>query len=318
MTATNLTLRSGGNLEYALKTGQFAVTAELGAIDSSDPQAVLDDAAQFGHVVDSINVTDASGAHCHISSIAASAILARAGYEPILQISARDRNRIAIQGDIVGAAALGIRNILCLTGDGVQVGDHPEAKPVFDMDSMHMLHTARTLRDKGTFLSGREIATPPQVFLGGAANPFAPPHRFRPQRLAKKAQAGADFIQTQYVFDMPQFRQYMQQVVDMGLHERVFILAGVGPLRSDKAARWMRNNVPGVWIPDEIIDRLEKTPKKQKRAEGHAICAEIIEQVREIEGVSGIHMMAYKQEAYIPSILEAAGLTRATDARVAS
>jgi 5,10-methylenetetrahydrofolate reductase len=308
MTDTSLVLHSESGLEHTLKTGNFAVTAELGPADSSNPQDVLDNAALFGHTVDAINVTDASGAHCHISSVAASAILARAGYEPVMQISCRDRNRIAMQGDIVGAAALGIHNILMLTGDGVQTGDHPQAKPVFDMDSIHLIRTGRTLRDQGTFLSGRELKTPPRVFLGGAANPFAPPQRFRAQRLAKKVQAGADFVQTQYCFDMPMFEAFMQQVRDMSLHHRVFILVGVGPLRSANAARWMRNNVPGVWIPDHIIDRLDKTPKKQQKREGQKICAEIIQQVREIEGVAGIHIMAYKQEASIPQILTDAGI----------
>ncbi len=304
---------TANKLEYALRSGKFAVTAELGPVDSADPQAVLDNAALFGGVVDGINVTDASGAHVHMSSVAASTILAQAGYTPIYQLSCRDRNRIAMQGDIVGAAALGIPNVLCLTGDGVQVGDHPQAKPVFDFDSIQAIQMVRTLRDKSTFLSGRAIAQAPKMFIGGASNPFAPPYNVRPRRLAKKIQAGADFVQSQYCFDVPLFQTFMKQARDMGLHEKVYYLVGVGPLRSAKAAKWMRNNVPGVWIPDSIIERLEKTPKKEQREEGFRICTEIIEQVREIEGVHGIHMMAYKQEAYIPELLGRAGLLPETD-----
>lgn len=295
-------------LEQTLRSGQFAVTAEIASLDTADPHAVLEAAALFGDAVDAINVVDASGAHVHMSSVAASAILARAGYSPVFQLSCRDRNRIAMQGEIVGAAALGIQNVLCLTGDGVQVGDQPEAKPVFDMDSIQLIQTARHLRDKSAFLSGRELKVAPKLFIGGAANPFAPPYSVRPRRLAKKVQAGADFIQTQYCFDVPRFKEFMAQVRDMGLHEKVYILVGVGPLRSAKGAMWMRNNVPGVWIPDEIIDRLKKTPKQQQKAEGIRICEEIIEQVREIEGVSGIHLMAYRMEEVVPDILRNVGL----------
>lgn len=295
-------------LKHALETKKFVVTAELAPADTSDPQAILDHVAVFKDTVDGINVTDASGAHVHMSSVAACAILVRAGYTPIYQISCRDRNRIAIQGDVLGAAALGIENVLCLTGDGVQVGDHPEAKPVFDLDSITLLETLKTMRDKKMFLSGRELAQPPQLFLGGAANPFAPPYQFRAMRLAKKVQAGAQFIQTQYCYDIPLFKRYMEQVRNMGLHEKVAILVGVGPLRSAKLANWMRQNVPGVWIPDEIVQRLEQTPPKQQRQEGIKICTEIIEEVKAIDGVRGIHIMAYKQEEIVPDILKAVNL----------
>ncbi len=300
---------SDGTLEAKLRRGEFVVTAELGPVDGADPQAVLDNAAVFQDSVDAINVTDASGAHVHMSSVAACAILVQGGYEPVLQVSCRDRNRIAMQGDVLGAAALGVHNVLCLTGDGVQVGDHPQAKPVFDMDSITLIQTVKHMRDKGAFLSGRELTVPPRVFVGGAANPFAPPYFARPRRLAKKVNVGANFVQTQYCFDIPRFREYMTQVRDMGLHERVYILAGVGPLRSARAAEWMRENVPGVWVPDHIIERLKKTPKKQQKYEGMRICAEVIEAVREIEGIAGIHMMAFKQEAVVPEILSEAGLS---------
>lgn len=301
-------LTSGSRLERVLRSGLFAVTAELNPPDSADPQEVYDAALVLSQVCDGINATDASGAHCHMSSVAICALLTRAGYEPVFQVSCRDRNRIAIQGDLLGAAAMGVRNVLCLTGDDVSVGDQPEAKPVFDFDSIHLLRTARIMRDKGMFLSGRQLTQPPPLFLGAASNPFAMPYEWRPLRLAKKIEAGAQFIQTQYCFDVPRFRHFMQAVRDMGLHERVFILVGVGPLRSEKAAEYMRTNVPGVRIPDEVVERLRKTPKQQKREEGKRICIEIIEQVREIRGVAGVHVMAYRQEELVAEIIEESGL----------
>lgn len=201
-----------------------------------------------------------------------------------------DRNRIAIQGDLLGAAVLlGVQNVLCLAGDDVTAGDQPEAKRVFDFDCMHLLRTARIMRDRGIFLSGRELPPPPRFFLGATSNPFAPPFDWRPLRLAKKIEAGADFIQTQYCFDIPRMIEFMRRVLDMGLHEKAYILVGVGPLRSEKAAEFMRTKVPGVWIPDEIVERLAKTPKKQKSEEGKKICTEMIQQVREIEGIHGTH-----------------------------
>ena len=225
-----------------------------------------------------------------------------------MQMSCRDRNRIALQGDLLGAAALGVKNVLCLTGDGVQVGDQPGARPVFDLDSITLLRTARILRDKGTFLSGRPLDSPPRLFLGAASNPFAPPYDFRPIRLGKKVDAGADFVQTQFCFDLPRLRTFMSQVRDMGLDKRVYILVGVGPLRSAKTAEWMRTNVPGVSIPDEIISRLRGAPKGQQRREGKRICTEIIQQVRAIPGVAGVHVMAYRQEELVAALIEETGL----------
>jgi methylenetetrahydrofolate reductase (NADPH) len=259
-------------------------------------------------VCDAINAVDASGAHCHMSSVAICALLVRAGYEPVFQITCRDRNRIAIQGDLLGAAAMGVHNVLCITGDDVSAGDQPEAKRVFDFDSIQLLNTARIMRDEGVFLSGRKLTTPPRLFLGAAANPFVQPFDWRPLRLAKKVAAGASFIQTQYCFDIPRLKTYMQAVRDMGLHEQVYILVGVGPLRSEKAAEFMRANVPGVRIPDAVIERLRKTPKADKQAEGKRICVEMIQQAREIEGVSGVHVMAYRQEELVAEIIEEAGL----------
>lgn len=300
--------RAGSRLEHALRSGRFAVTAELNPPDSADPQSVYEHALVLSSVCDAINCTDASGANVHMSSVGVAALLASAGYDPVMQLSCRDRNRIAIQGDLLGAAALGIRNVLCLTGDGVGVGDQPQSKPVFDLDSIALLRTARTLRDDGVFLSGRPLDDPPRLFLGAASNPFVPPYDFRPHRLAKKVEAGADFIQTQYCFDVPRLRRFMSVVTDMGLHERVFILVGVGPLRSARVATWMRENVPGVVVPDEVIARLKGAPKGKARAEGKRLCVEIIQQVREIPGVSGVHLMAYRQEELVAEIVEEAGL----------
>ena len=295
-------------LERVLLAGRFAVTSELNPPDSADPEDVYRAAMVLSEVCDGINAVDASGANCHMSSVAICALLTRVGYEPVYQVSCRDRNRIAIQGDLLGAAAMGVYNVLCLTGDDVLAGDQPEAKRVFDFDSIQLLRTARMMRDKAIFLSGRKLTTAPCFFLGAAANPFAPPYDWRPQRLAKKIAAGAEFIQTQYCFDVLRFREYMRQVRDLGLHELAYILVGVGPLRSAKAAEFMRTKIPGVVIPDEIVERLRKTPKEGQQEEGRKICIEIIQQVREIEGVSGVHIMAYRQEELVANIVLEAGL----------
>ncbi|MCJ7717787.1 MAG: methylenetetrahydrofolate reductase [Anaerolineales bacterium] len=295
-------------LEEILRAGHFAVTAELNPPDSADPEDVYKAARVLSEVCDGINAVDASGANCHTSSVAMCALLTRAEYEPIYQVTCRDRNRIALQGDMLGAAAMGVLNVLCLTGDDVTAGDQPEAKRVFDFDSIQLLRTARTMRDQGVFLSGRKISSPPCFFIGAVANPFVPPYDWRPQRLAKKIAAGADFIQTQYCFDVPRFRKYMKQVRGRGLHKEAFILVGVGPLKSAKAAEYMRKKVPGVVIPDQIVDRLNKTPAGKQQEEGKQICIEIIEQVKEIEGVAGVHIMAYRQEELVADIVQEAGL----------
>lgn len=300
--------KSASGLEHTLRKGWFAVTAELNPPDSADPGDVLAAAEPLMNVVDAINATDASGANCHMSSMGISSILSRAGLGVVLQISCRDRNRIAIQGDVLGAAAMGVSNVLCLTGDGVAVGDQPGAKPVFDFDCMSLLSTLRTMRDESKFLSGRRITTPPQVFLGAAENPCIPPYELRADRLAKKVQAGADFIQTNYVFDIGMFERFMARVRDQGMHERVFILAGVGPLPSPKTARWLRANVPGIHIPDSLIRRLEGAAKPAD--EGKKICIELIRQIREIRGVAGVHLMAYRREHLVGEIIEESGLLK--------
>ncbi len=301
-------MKAGTNLERVLRAGHFAVTAELGPPDSSNPQDVIHEIGVMEGAVDAYNATDASGAHCHMSSVAVSALTAQQGLDPILQISCRDKNRIAIQGDVLGAAALGVGNVLCLTGDDVTAGDQPEAKRVFDFDCMHLLRTLRIMRDKSMFLSGRPLTTAPKLFLGAASNPFAMPFDFRPIRMAKKIEAGADFIQTQYCFDIPRFKEFMKRAVDMGLHEKAFIMVGVGPMKGGRSAEFIRKNVPGVRIPDAIIDRLNGAPKGKKAEEGKKICIELIQQAMEIEGVSGAHIMAYKLEHQVPDIVKGAGL----------
>ncbi|OMH30547.1 methylenetetrahydrofolate reductase [Motiliproteus sp. MSK22-1] len=297
---------TGGRLERVLRAGHFAVTSELAPPDSANPEDVYARARVFDGYVDGMNATDGSGANCHMSSVGMCALLTRIGYAPVMQVSCRDKNRIAIQGDVLGGAAMGVTNILCLSGDGVQSGDHPEAKPVFDLDSMSLLETIRTMRDKSEFLSGRKITDPPKVFLGAAANPFAPPYDFRPHRMAKKIAAGAQFIQTQYCFDIPRFKEFMARSRDLGLLEKVFVLPGVGPMASARTATWIRNNVPGIHIPDAVIKRLAGAQDQKK--EGQQICIDLIQELREIEGVSGVHVMAYRQEESVAEIIDRSGV----------
>ncbi|WP_121067828.1 methylenetetrahydrofolate reductase [Chachezhania antarctica] len=298
--------RTGSRLEKVLRSGRFAITAELNPPDSADPEDVYEAARPLGEVADAINATDASGANCHMSSLGISALLVQAGYGPVLQVSCRDRNRIAIQGDVLGASALGVHNVLCLTGDDVSAGDQPGAKPVFDFDSISLLRTLRTLRDDAVFLSGRKITTPPKLFLGAAENPCVDPLEWRADRLGKKIDAGADFIQTNLIYDIPRFERFMDRVRELGLHRRAYILAGVGMATSAKGARWMRARVPGIHIPDHVIDRLEKASDPVE--EGKRISVELIQQVREISGVSGVHVMAYRREHEVSEIVMRSGV----------
>ena len=297
---------SPGRLERVLRAGRFAVTAELSPPDSADPEEVFSRARVFDGYADALNATDGSGANCHMSSVGVCALLTRMGYATVMQISCRDRNRIAIQGDVLGAAAMGVSSVLCLSGDGVQAGDQPDARPVFDLDCMSLLSTVRTMRDDSAFLSGRKLTSPPRLFLGAACNPFVPPVEFRAERIAKKAAAGAQFIQTQYCFDVPLLREYMKRVRDLGLLERLFILVGVGPLPSARTATWMREHVPGVHIPESVIDRLRKSDKP--KLEGRRMCMELIQEIREVEGVAGVHVMAYRQEEAVAEIIDASGV----------
>ncbi len=297
---------SPGRFERVLRAGKFAITAELAPPDSADPDEVYRRARVFDGYVDAINATDGSGANCHMSSVAVCALLTRVGYAPVMQISCRDKNRIAIQGDILGGAAMGVCNMLCLTGDGVQAGDHPHAKPVFDLDSTALLNIARGLRDGHHFESGRKITAAPRVFFGAAENPSVPPIEHRALRLAKKVEAGAQFVQTQYCYDLDLLRRFMRQVEDLGLLDKVFILIGVGPVRSAKAADWMRTNVPGIHIPDTVIERL-KGAQDQAR-EGRNLCVDLIQEVSAIKGVAGVHVMAYRQEESVAEVIERSGV----------
>ncbi|MEX6504572.1 methylenetetrahydrofolate reductase [Pseudomonas zhanjiangensis] len=297
---------STSQLEHALRQGHFAVTTELAPPDSARAEDVYERVRVFDGVVDGVNATDGSGARCHMSSLAVCALLSRLGYSPVMQISCRDRNRIAIQGDVLGAAAMGVSNIMCLSGDGVQVGDHPGAKPVFDLDSMSALEIIRGMRDDARFQSGRLLSSPPEVFMGAAANPFVPDHEFRVTRLAKKIAAGAQFVQTQYCFDIPLLEEYMKQVRDRGLDQKIFILVGVGPLPSARGAEFIRSKVPGVHIPDAIIKRL--TGAENQKEEGKKICIEMMQQIKEIKGISGVHVMAFRMEETVVEMVQAAGV----------
>ena len=297
-----------GRLAARLAAGEFVVTAEIGPGTAADGSALLAQAERLGQWVDAINVTDGSAAHCALSSLAAAALLTRAGHVAVMQMTCRDRNRIALQNDLLSATALGIENVVCLTGDGVLAGDHPEAKPVFDLDAVALVATAKTLRDGGRFLSGRALAVPPSYFIGAVDNPFAPPETARVQRLAAKVAAGAQFVQTQYVFDLEAFALYMERVRAAGLHRRCHIIAGVGLVPSARTARWLAHKVPGVRIPDAVVTRLEQAA--DPLAEASALAVELISALRRIEGVAGVHLMFHHHLEKVGEVIEAAGLTR--------
>lgn len=297
---------SGSKLEALLASGAFVVTAEFPPPDSADAADVMARLDPFRGCVDALNVTDGSGANCHMSSLSASVLLAQAGCEPVMQISCRDRNRIAVQGDLLGAAALGVRNVLCLTGDHVSKGDHPGARHVGDLDALTLLATARKMRDAGEFLSGRKLSHAPRLLLGAAGNPFAGPAEMRVERLRRKIAAGAQFVQTQYCFDLERLAQFMRRARAEGLHEAAWMLIGVGPIASAKTARWLRTHVPGVHIPDEIVARLEQA--SDPREEGRRLCIELVRGIREIPGIAGVHIMAHRQEHMVPSIVAESGV----------
>jgi 5,10-methylenetetrahydrofolate reductase len=301
-------MKAGSNLEKVLTAGHFAATGELGPPKSADPQVIRNKAALLRGHVDAVNITDNQTAIVRMSSISVGVMLLQEGLEPTIQMTCRDRNRLAIQSDLLGAAALGIRNLLCLTGDHQSFGNHATARGVYDLDSMQLLNMVRGMRDDKKFACGEEIDVEPRFFIGAASNPFADPFDFRPQRLANKIAAGADFVQTQLIYNVPKFAEFMKRVVDMGLHEKCYILAGVGPIKSVGMARYMQNNVPGLDVPEEIVARLKGVPKEEIRQEGIKQCADIIQQCREIPGVVGVHVMAIEWEAAVPQILELAGL----------
>ena len=297
--------RSG--LHRLLLAGEFVVTAELAAIDSADPGSVRELAELLRGKVDAVNCTDNSAAHTHLAPMAAAHLLLDVGVEPIMQLTCRDRNRLGLQADLLGAAALGVRNILCMTGDDVSAGDHPEAKPIYDIDAIHLLRIARIMRDRGTYLSGRPLADPPSFLVGAVENPFAPPLEFRPMRLGKKIEAGAEFVQTQICFNLDKMRLFMARAGDLGLLDHVWVLAGVFVPRSARAVRYLRDQVPGIDVPDEVVERMDAAPAERQWDEGVRIALEIIEQVREIVGVRGVHLMSIKNEEAIVRVVEEAG-----------
>jgi methylenetetrahydrofolate reductase (NADPH) len=300
-------MKAGSTLEKVLAAGEFAVTAELGPPANSNAEAVKKKAAHCAGVVDAANVTDNQTAVVRMSSIAASAIALQAGVEPVVQMVCRDRNRIAMQSDLLGAAALGLKNILCLAGDHQTFGNHPGAKGVYDLDSLQLVSMLKKMRDDKLFQNGEPIKEfEPKFFIGAVENPFADPFEFRVFRLAKKVNAGADFIQTQCIFDMPRFERWMKLVVEKGLHEKTYIMGGITPVRSHRALVYMKNNVAGMSIPDELIARMEGA--KDPKEEGVKIALETIEQIRNIKGVSGLHLMPIGWESITSTIMEKAGL----------
>jgi methylenetetrahydrofolate reductase (NADPH) len=297
-------------LRGRLASGAFAVTAELGPPRGADAGELLRKAEPLRGWVDAVNVTDNASAHVRMASWAGSLLVAQAGIEPVMQLTCRDRNRLALQSDLLAASAVGIPNVLLMTGDHLKFGDDAAAAPVFDLDSVQLLWAARTMREEGRLISGRALTGRPGWLIGAVENPFAPPAGFRAARLAKKAEAGAEFVQTQFVFDVAAFGRWMAEVRDLGLDQRCRILAGVGPVRSLRVLGHLRTAVPGLHIPDEVDRRLQAVPAGQVAEEGTRICVEIIEQVRAIPGVSGVHVMAPGYEHGIPGILERAGLAR--------
>ena len=303
-----MNLKTESKLEKILAAGHLAVTSECGPPRGSDPEVIKKKGELLKDYVDAINVTDNQTSVTRLSSLAACIHLKLMGVEPVLQMVTRDRNRIALQSDILGAASFGINNILCLSGDHQVFGDCPEGQNVFDLDSMQLLQTVRHMRDNGKFLSGDEIKKPPVMFAGAAANPFAEPFKIRVPRLAKKIAAGAEFIQTQCIYNLDRFEEWMSGVRERGLHEKVYILAGITPMKSLGMARYMKNNVPGMDVPDEIIDRLAGVPKEKQADEGINICLETIARLKEVRGVSGFHIMAIEWEEKVPEIVERAGL----------
>ena len=300
-------MKSGSNLEKVFTNGHFAVTAELGPPKNNDVSVIQRKVDFLRGYIDAVNITDNQTAIVRMSSIATSVFVIQMGMEPVMQMVTRDRNRIAMQSDLFGATALGIKNIVCLTGDHHTFGNQVNAKNVHDLDSVQLINMVKTMRDEKTLMGGEEkIEGEVNLFIGGAANPFADPFEFRALRTAKKAAAGVDFIQTQCIYDMVRFKEWMKMIRDLGVDKKVHIMAGITPLKSAGMARYMAKNVAGITIPDALIDRMAKAAKGSE--EGIKICVEQIQEVREIEGVHGVHIMAIEWEAMISKITEMAGL----------
>jgi methylenetetrahydrofolate reductase (NADPH) len=306
MSSKEIEMKSGSNLEKVLKAGHFAFTGELGPPRGTSAREVREKATHLKGNVDAVNITDNQTSVVRMSSWAASLILIQEGLEPNYQMVCRDRNRLAMQGDILGAYAHGIKNMLCLSGDHQQFGDHPTAKGVFDIDSMQLISMVKGMRDEGKFMSGGDIEEPPRIFIGAAANPFAEPFRWRVHRLAKKANAGVDFIQTQCIYNMEKFREWVKLANDMGLTEKVYILAGVTPMKSVGMARYMKSKAPGMDVPEDVIKRLQGAGKGKVADEGIKMACEQIEEFKEMKGIAGVHLMAIEWEHRVPEIAERA------------
>ena len=302
-------MKTNSNLERVLESGKFAVTAEIGPPKNADPEVIRRKARIMKGYIDAFNVTDGQTAVVRMASWAACLIGREEGIDPIVQMTCRDRNRIALQMDILGIAALGINNVLCLTGDYVTMGNHPSAKPVYDLDSIQLIKVIKSMRDEKRFQNGEGIDVEPRLYIGAVSNPFGGyPLQVDVLRLEKKVEAGADFIQTQCVFNLEKFEEWMKLVRQKKLHERVHILAGITPLKSYRMAKYMSENVPGVEIPERILSRMSSVPKERAGEEGINICVEIIEKLKEIEGVHGIHVMAIGWEDIVPELVKRAKL----------
>ena len=300
--------KTPSRLEKILAAGHLAVTSECGPPRGSDGNLITKKAEMIKDYVDAINITDNQTSMTRLCSLASVIHLKLMGLDPVLQMVTRDRNRIALQSDILGAASFDIYNILCLSGDHQSFGDNPQGQNVFDIDSMQLIQTVRLMRDEGKFLGGDDINRPPQMFVGAAANPFADPFEIRVPRLAKKIAAGVEFIQTQCIYNLDKFELWMKQARDQGLHEKVYILAGVTPFKSAGMAKYMKNRVPGMDVPDEVVERMSGVPKEKQPEEGINICVESIQRLKEVEGVRGFHVMAIEWEEKVPEIVERSGL----------
>jgi len=301
-------INTPSKLEKVFKSGHIAVTSECGPPRGSDPEAVTSKGALIKDHVDAVNITDNQTAMTRMSSLAACIHLKQMGLEPILQMVTRDRNRVALQSDLLGAASFDIHNVLCLSGDHQSFGDCAQGQNVHDLDSMQLVQTVRHMRDEGKFLGGDDIKRPPKMFVGAAANPFADPFEIRVPRLAKKIACGAEFIQTQCIYNIDKFEEWMRRVRDRGLHEKTFIMAGMTPMKSAGMAKFMKKRVPGMDVPDEIIARLAGVEKKKQAQEGIDICVEHIQRLKEVEGIAGFHVMAIEWEEKVPEIVERSGL----------
>jgi methylenetetrahydrofolate reductase (NADPH) len=300
--------KTPSKLEKILKSGHLAVTSECGPPRGTDPKAITKKAEMIKDHVDAINITDNQTSVTRLCSLASCIHLKLMGLEPVIQMVTRDRNRTAIQSDILGAASFDIFNVLCLSGDHQAFGDNPKGQNVFDLDSMQLIQTVRHMRDEGKFLGGDEINRPPRMFVGAAANPFADPFEIRVPRLAKKIAAGVEFIQTQCIYNVEKFELWMKLARERGLHEKVFILAGVTPFKSAGMAKYMKNRVPGMDVPEDVVKRMSGVPKEKQPEEGLKICIETIQRLKEVEGVKGFHVMAIEWEEKVPEIVEESGL----------